>query len=267
MDKTEIPDELPGSTGRQTKPMFALVTGERGVGKTTLCAEAPAPYFIDLERGTLQKEVKRVVPINFLGVLDAVRKFGSVNHPYKTLVIDTVDALEILIWRKICEDAQIESIQYYAGGYGRGFYRAAEIWREFMAELVALANRYHVLLVSHVTNRAFDDPIQAANYQRFELKINGHAAAAICEPVDLVVFCHFKATIVRDKATKEKHAITGDDRVMYTRIVTGVPFAKNRFNLPTEMPMNWKNLGEKIKAFYTPLPAPKAEPQPESLPE
>ena len=99
------------------------------VGKTTLASQAPEPIFLGLESGTYQLSVSRFSKAHtlseFLGQLKALQ---SEKHPFKTIVLDTVDALEPLIWKQVCTEGGVNSIEDYGGGYGKGYVRAGEIW-------------------------------------------------------------------------------------------------------------------------------------------
>ena len=79
-----------------------VVYGNAGVGKTTLASQAPKPIFIQTEDGAGNLQVD-AFPLaesydNVLGMLDAL---GAQDHDYKTVVIDSIDHLEPLVWEKI----------------------------------------------------------------------------------------------------------------------------------------------------------------------
>jgi hypothetical protein len=261
MDKPQEPGGLNGITrGKVLRPIYGLISGLPGVGKTTLASSAPDPIFLGLEAGTYQLDTSRFPKAHtlpeFLSQLVVLR---TEKHSYKTIVLDTLDALEPLIWRQVCTEGGVESIEDYQGGYGKGYVRAVEIWRAVLAELEKFTSRYHVLLIGHVMVKTFNDPGQASGYDRYQLKINDKAAAVVREAVDLMLFCTFKTSLIRNKKNPDEvRAVTDGSRVMYTEFRPAFLEAKNRFKLPFELPLEWAPLAKAIKAFYEP---PKSQPE------
>jgi hypothetical protein len=251
--------------GKKLKPVYGMISGLPGVGKTTLCANAPSPIFLGLEEGTYQLDVSRWPQAQSLKeLLDQITVIGSEPHPYKTVVFDTVDRLEELIWNQVCREGKCDSITEYAGGYGMGYVRAAEIWRGVMKEATKLAQKFHVLLTGHVMVKTFQDPSLSSGYDRYQLKIHEKSAGVIRESLDLMLFATFKTELVRDRKTKEVRAVTDGSRTIFTEFRPAFLEAKNRFNLPFEMPMEWPVISKAIRAFYNPeLPPPAPAPQPE----
>jgi hypothetical protein len=237
--------------GKVLRPIYALISGLPGVGKTTLAAHAPEPIFLGLEPGTYQLHVYRFDRCHTLAeFFKQLDYLANKKTPFKTIVIDTLDALEVLVHKQVCQEGGVESIEEYGGGYGKGYVRAAEIFRSILARLDELANRFHILLIGHVQVKTFQDPNQASGYDRWVLKINDKAAGVIREAVDLMVFCTFRTDLIRDKKTKETRAVTDGSRVMYTEFRPAFLEAKNRFGLPFEMPLEWAPLAKAIKSFY-----------------
>ena len=68
------------------------------------------------------------------------------------------------------------------------------------------------------------------------------------EAADAVLFARFETELVNVNGSKPKARGEGN-RIMYTESRPGWD-AKNRFNLPFCMPLDWKTFGEAIRAFY-----------------
>jgi len=86
--------------GGTRKPPITVIHGSPGIGKTTLGAAAPSPVFIRTEdgMGTLTCDAFPVAE-TFQDVLDALTAlFSDPKHGYQTVVIDSLSALEPLIW-------------------------------------------------------------------------------------------------------------------------------------------------------------------------
>src|SRR5262245_59398757 len=105
----------------------------------------------------------------------------------------------------------------------------------------------HVRLIGHAQIKSFQDPELPTAYDRYQLKINDKAAALVREAADAVLFARFETELVK---TNGKTRARGEgNRIMYTESRPGWD-AKNRFNLPFVMPLDWKTFGDAIRAFY-----------------
>jgi hypothetical protein len=253
MDKLELTSEFSDVTqGKIIRPIFAALYGLNGVGKTTLASQAPTPIFLGLESGTFQLPVARFPKCRTLAdFFGQLGRLATLAHPFKTIVVDTVDRLEALIWQQVCQEDNIESIEHYQGGFGKGYVRSAEIFRRIIEELSELASRFHILLIGHVVVRSYQDPALASGYDRYQLKIHERAAGVIREAVDLMAFCTYRQELIRgDKKNKAgTRALTDGSRVLYTEFRPAFD-AKNRFGLPFEMPLEWAPLAKAIRGYY-----------------
>jgi hypothetical protein len=236
------------SRGKRPRHIFALVYGTDGVGKSTLCSHAPNPVFIGAEKGTEQLDVARFPQTESISELLAqVRALQTEKHDFDSVVLDSLDWVEPLIWKAVCEEGKVETIEQYAGGYGKGYVRALDLWRTLLKELSVLNEKMHVLLIGHAQIKSFQDPELPTAYDRYQLKINDKAAALVREAADAVLFARFETELV--KTNGKTRAYGEGNRIMYTESRPGWD-AKNRFNLPFCMPLDWKTFGDAIRTFY-----------------
>ena len=102
----------------QPKPPRITIHGVAGVGKTTFAAQAYKPVFIQTEDGLGTLNANHFpLARTFEEVLDALAALYTEEHDFKTVVIDSVDWLEPLIWGKACRDNGWASIE--DAGYSR----------------------------------------------------------------------------------------------------------------------------------------------------
>ena len=237
------------SRGKRPRHIFALFYGTDGVGKTTICSHAPNPIFIGAEKGTEQLDVARFPQTDSIGELLAqIRALQTEKHEFDSVVLDSLDWVEPLIWKAVCDEGKVENIEQFGGGYGKGYVRALDLWRTLIKELAILNQNMHVLLIGHAQIKSFQDPELPTAYDRYQLKINDKAAALVREAADAVLFARFETELVR--ATGAKTKVRGEGkRIMYTESRPGFD-AKNRFNLPFVMPLDWKTFGDAIRTFY-----------------
>ncbi|WP_422445495.1 MULTISPECIES: ATP-binding protein [unclassified Endozoicomonas] len=136
-------ESISRSTG--IKAPRIVVHGGPGLGKTTLAAGAPNPIFICTEDGLGKLEVDAFPMMqSFQDVLDAITVLYSSDHHYQTLVIDSLDHLEPMIWQHLCDTYVGSKGERYQAiedfGYGRGFLEALNLWRQLLDGLEALRN-------------------------------------------------------------------------------------------------------------------------------
>jgi AAA domain len=244
------------TTRKRRRPVFGVLEGTSGVGKSTFASESDNPIFIPTERGLDQiTTAKFPTPktLEEFGVyLDAVDKE---SHDFKTLVIDTVDALELLIFDAVIAEARktdkrIKSIEEVGGGWQKGYLRAREYWQRLLSRLTSLSERMNVLLIAHSHLRTVNDPMIGTAYDVFEMKVQQKSAELIKQSVDLILFARLTTAVAKDtpRARKGRGLVSGD-REMYTQPTTGIE-AKNRFNLENPMEFSWASLQEGIEKFY-----------------
>ena len=141
---------------KKAKRLKALIFGESGVGKTTLATQFPKPYVIDTERGSVNDQyVDRINAsggavfhtTSFDEIVQEVRSLISVDHDFRTLVIDPVTV--------VYEDMLAHWERRVGSDYGRHFAAAKKEWRRLSALLSHLD--MNVILTAHAKLQYADD--------------------------------------------------------------------------------------------------------------
>ncbi len=242
--------------GVRHKPPRFLIYGTEGIGKSTTAASAPRPVFVQTEDGTDQIGCDSFpLATDFQQVLNALDSLASEEHDYQTVVIDTIDWLERLIWAKVCEDRGVKSIEDI--GYQKGYVFALDFWRQVIDRLDRLRNERSmcVVLLAHCKIEKFEDPESPA-YDRYSPRLHKHANAMITEWVDAALFATRKtyAPATEDKGFGQKRAYNaikdGGERVLRC-IGNPACVAKNRYSLPAEIPLSWNDLMNHMTAAIT----------------
>jgi len=246
--------------GKDPKPPRVMLTGVEGIGKSTWAAAAPKPIFVQTEDGLDQIDCHKFPLAKSLDdVLGALSSLYTEEHPYQTVVIDSLDRLELLIWDEVCRQYGVKSIEKCDGGYGRGYVHALTHWRQVVEGLEALRNDrgMAVIVISHVKVQRFEDPESTA-YDRYAPRLHKHASALLVEWVDAVLFATRKfrtetedAGFGRERTIAAPVGADGGERIVRT---VGSPtcVAKNRFGLPAELPLEWAAFMEALKETETP---------------
>jgi len=237
-------------TGRRPSPPRLLIYGTEGIGKSTTAAEAPKPIFIPTEDGLDQIDCASFPLATALAdVESAMQSLLQDDHDFQTVIIDSADWLERLIWDVLCQQYGVPSIEKVDGGYAKGYTHALTPWRRVLNGLNDLRNRRGmcVILLAHAKVEKFEDPEHSA-YDRYSPRLHKHANALISEWVDAVLFATRKiitktedSGFGRDRTIAAGLGQGGGERVLRT---VGSPacVAKNRYGLPAELPLSWAAL-------------------------
>ena len=230
-------------TGRENKPPRLMIYGQEGVGKSTLGATAPDAIFVQTEDGLGEIDCRKFPLAQNLGdVIAALTALRDEDHEFRTVVIDSLDWLERLIFDEVCKEFGVRSIEKADGGFGKGYVDALVHWRKVLSLLDELRNKrgMMVILLAHAKVERFEDPENTA-YDRYAPRLHKHAASLIAEWVDAVMFATKRMRVSKDGDTRSIASPIGADggeRVLRTN---GSPacIAKNRFSLPNEIPLSW----------------------------
>ncbi len=257
------------------------VYGPEGIGKSTFASQFPEPLFIDTEGSTKHMDVARLPkPSSWTMLLEQVKYIRQHPDICKTLVIDTADWAEQLCMNEICAKSQKKGMEDF--GYGKGYVYLAEEFGRLLNLLEDLIEAgINVVLTAHAQMRKFEQPDEMGAYDRWELKLQKKTAPLVKEWADMVLFCNYKTFVVKTEGNTNK--AQGGKRVIYT---THHPCwdAKNRHNLPEEIPLDYQAIAYCIPARTTtsqqavpgktelvqgpePEPTPTPEPKPTSKPE
>lgn len=222
------------SEGVIAEPERVVIHGDGGLGKSTMLAGAPAPYFIDLDKGTKQINVRRNAAIDsWEHLLACVRWFITEPHDRQTLVIDTLDRAEWLCWQYVCRVAGKPSIESFP--FGKGLVAVYEAFRVLARELETLRarRRMRIVILSHSKLETVPNP-SGEDWQRWTLKVDKRVAGLFSESFDAILFAHKEVFTRTTEAGKVKGV--GNERVLETEGAPGW-VAKNRYGLPAQLPM------------------------------
>lgn len=248
--------------GRIKQPLRFVFYGAEGVGKSTLAAFAPSPIWLDCEDGSGRLDVSRYafrdgegghVPHSYAEVLAAIEDLTANPHDYKTLVIDTADRLEALLWKHMCVKAGkgYQSVEDW--GYGKGYVIAVDEWRDLCLRLDRLraARGMSIILLAHAQIRTFKNPT-GEDYDRYWLRINEKAGGFIKEWSDVTGFAAFEegsSKLIGSGSDRARGYSTGRRLLKLKR--TAAYDAKTRYAMPDEIELDpanpWAPLAKELE--------------------
>ncbi len=227
-----------------------LLYGKPGVGKSTLAASFPQPLFLLTEETGLDGVDALPVATSFEQVWEYVKGLHALEElPFKTLVIDSVSKLDVLITEYILsKEAKATTLAAACGGYGAGYAKAAQIHRSLKAKLDEFqAKGVTVIYISHMCVKPHKSP-DAEDYDVYSIvACHDKVREVYIDDTDAVLFCRLKS-FVRETDSGRALVKSTEERI----VVTGLNEAnvsKNRFRMPAEVPMSFAEISKHIP-FY-----------------
>ncbi len=222
-------------SGRLIKPRRALMYGVQGVGKSSFAASSERPIFVPIEDGLANIDCDRFsLARSTKDLMDAIAAMYSEPHEFRTVVIDSLDWLERMIWDDVSAEFGVKYLEKADGGYGKGYTYTIPRWRTILEGLDALREHRNmaVILTAHARAEKFQTPENTA-HDRFAPRLHKLASALIQEWCDEVFFATY--TAITDPARVKTDA---PQRVMRT-CEGPTHVAKNRLAMPPELPLEW----------------------------
>lgn len=236
------------TSGKVIRPRRCLLYGEPGIGKSWWAAHSWKPVIIQTEEGCNDIDVPRFpLATTYEKVAEYVAAVSQGGHDFRTVVVDTIDWLEPMIFDVVASRAGVESVGDI--GYNRGYQMALDIWRLFVQLLEDCRQAgMMVVLVGHVTTRHHDNPM-CDSYDEFTLRIRKEPAALVSEWCDEVFFAHYlvDTTVTGESFGREKRRAVGGQKIMRCQ---QRPFAlaKNRLGMPETVPFTFESYASAIKS-------------------
>lgn len=205
-----------------------VLYGMEGIGKSTFAAKFPSPIFIQTEDGLSNIDCAKFPLAETADeAFEYVDALDSQANDFQTIVIDSLDWLERLIWDAVARDEKVTSIEKI--GYGKGYTMALTYWRKFLDVLTSLHNKNKiVLMLAHAVAEDYSDP-EVSSLKRFTPRLHKTARSLVAEYVDVILL-----------ATRQFGAAKGDQNNPRIVRTEASPFqvAKSRYQIPAELPLD-----------------------------
>jgi len=223
-----------------------MLYGVEGIGKSTFAAYSPKPIFILTEDGLGSLPVQHFpLAKTVASVMAAITTLYNEKHDYKTVVLDSLDWLEAMIWQEMEAKHDAKDL-----AYGKGASIAADKWRTIVTAFDALRTKHgtSVILIAHTMIKRFDSP-ETEPYDRYQPKLQERSGSLIREWADAVLFANYKTIVKQSDVGFNKtvsRGVSSGERMLFTSERPAY-MAKNRYSLPESIPLDWDAFAEAIK--------------------
>ena len=221
----------------QTFPPQKIVCyGVQGIGKTSFGATFDSPVLLPVEDGAAAIDVDAFpLMTSFEQVTDAITALHE-DHQFKTLVLDSLDWLEPLVWDMTCRANGKDSIEAF--GYGKGYAEADKYWRYLMSgfDSLRLNKGMTILLLAHSEVKKVEPP-ETDPFDRYQMRLHKRAFALWQEWSDMNLFLNYRVSVQKSAEGFGQERVRGvgtGDRVIYTTERPAYD-AKSRWPLPEEI--------------------------------
>jgi hypothetical protein len=237
------------------RAVIVTIVGDSGRGKTSLASTFPKPIVIRAEDGL------QAIPVGqrpdafpqLTKVDDLWDQLGALireEHGYKTVVIDSVTALERLFIEDIMSrEKPGKGMQQACGGYGNAFDVLAGMHQRVRKAAGILSERLgiNVVFVGHADTIKLELP-NMDPYMSYTLRLNKRSMPSYIDDVDVVGFLRLE-TFLKGGEDERKMAISDGSRELIC-YATAENVSKNRYGITDPIPVK---LGENPLEKYIPI--------------
>lgn len=224
---------------KRPRPPAMLLYGPEKSGKTTLASEFPGAVFLQTEEGDGVLDLASMGKIeSFSDLMEAIGMLYEREHAFQTVVLDSVSALQPLIWAETGErgdDKGNKKKRIEDFGYGKGYIYALAVWQEVLDGLNALRRDrgMTIIMIAHSKIERFDDP-ETVGYSRYEIDLHDKARDFLKREVDIVMLLKADVSVKSEDAGFNKsRAIGQGGRSVWMHATSRPAYAAgNRYGLP-----------------------------------
>jgi hypothetical protein len=230
------------------RPVIMTITGEAGVGKTSLACTFPSPVVLQFEDGLqsipqADRPVASGVITSQETLFEWLAELYNEEHPYKTLIIDSVTAMDEVLKQAILDAETNDNKRNMAsacGGFGKAYgvlanyHKSVRDW----CQSLNTDKGMHIVLIAHSIVENLDLPDTDA-YQRYSINLmknkQGDCQKHWVDNVDVVAFMRLQTYLKGNPEQGKQKATTDGKRTVDCRC-NPANVSKNRFNIDKLLP-------------------------------
>lgn len=235
-------DPMAITQGPERQARKIVLYGPPKLGKSTLAISAKNSILLPTENRVAHlKGAKLPLVTKFEDVLTVIKLLKEGKYKQNRLIIDTLDELEPLLHRAICEahgwDSLVEDKNKEVN-FNKGLmFHAVKGWRDFLAELddLRINNGIDIILVAHAQPMRVNPPDHDA-YDKWAMKIDKYAVPILEGWADIIAFYDKEIFVSKGEKDKTGKPIAGNGRTLYVEGKSPAMISCNSFGL-TDVPV------------------------------
>jgi len=160
-----------------------LIWGGQKLGKSTFGSHADGALFLATEAGLNSLDVFQTPITNWDEFLQACAEISEGKHPFKTIVVDTVDNAYRFCAQYICAKHKIEHESDL--GYGKGWALVNSEFYRVLNKLALLPNG--LFMISHAQEKEIES--RTGKYTRMVPTLPDKVRKIVLGMVDMILYC------------------------------------------------------------------------------
>jgi len=209
--------------GAVNKPRKIVIYGPPKTGKSTLAGSVDGGLLIPTEDRVAHIACDKTPVVQNYSEIMEVFDFllGNKKHSYKRVVIDSLDWLEPILHKHICETKNLKSLvddHNKETAFQKGLkYLAVEGWKTFLYNCDVLRdNGFDVIIVAHSHNITISPP-DSDSYDKAVMKIDKNALSVVEEWADIIGFYTQEILVKKDSQgiNKKGKALATQRRILH----------------------------------------------------
>jgi hypothetical protein len=208
------------------------------------------------DRGIVRADIPVLPPAREFGdVLGMLEALTTESHDHKAVAIDAMGGIERLCHNEVCRrEFRGEWGDKGFASYQKGPDVSLADWRHLLIALDKLRDErgMTVVILGHSKVKPFKNPA-GPDYDRYIVDVHEKTWAMTCKWAEMVLFINFEVSFAKGDENKQKAKATGGQfRIAYTENDAAYE-AKNRHNLPAEIPLGNEGPAKAWEALSTAL--------------
>jgi len=224
--------------GAKKVPRKVLIYGPPKLGKSTLAGSTKNALMIPTEDRVSHIDCDKTDVIHdFKEIYDIFDFLMKGKSGYKRIIIDTLDWLEPLLHKHICEKNGFKSLtddHNKETTFQKGLkYHAVAGWKTFLHNCDVLRESGTDIIFTAHSNVITINPPDTDSYDKYVMKIDKNALSVVEEWADCIGFYDKKVYFKQDESgiTKKNKVISDNSRVLYLSGENPAMISGNSFGL------------------------------------